>query len=294
MSIRLLTVRNRDGSEMTQDNRHRGLVAIGDELKTLGYGIKNARNLKPHHVERLVLHWKKTKISDDTIRNRLGWLRWVAQRVGKEGMLPSDNEAYGLEERNPFRGSKAAQLDAAKLARVRDDTIRCALLLQEAFGLRREEALKFRPSIADRGDHIALKAAWCKGGRARIVPITDPRQRDVLDQVASVAGEGSLIPIGKTYIRHLQTYKSQVRAAGLGKDHALRHGYAQRRYETLAGWTCPAAGGRTAEAMTAREREIDHEARLQVSQELGHNRIDVTDRYLGRRWASGHFTRAVS
>lgn len=294
MSIRLLTVHNRDGSAMTQDNRHRGLVAIGSELHRLGYAIKNARNLKPFHVERLIAHWKATQISDDTIRNRLGWLRWVAEKVGKPGMLPKDNEAYGLEERQAFRGSKARRLTPDQLGRVRDDTIRAALMLQEAFGLRREEALKFRPTLADRGDHIALKASWCKGGRARLVPLTDPQQREVLEAVARIAGDGSLIPQGRTYIRHLQTYKSQTRAAGLGKGHGLRHGYAQRRYEALTGWACPAAGGRTAEAMTAHERGLDEEARRQVSQELGHNRIDVTDRYLGRRWASGHFTRAVS
>lgn len=40
-----------------------------------------------------------------------------------------------------------------------------SLQLQQAFGLRREESIKFQPRYADRGDHIALKGSWTKGGR---------------------------------------------------------------------------------------------------------------------------------
>ena len=46
-----------------------------------------------------------------------------------------------------------------------------SLRLQQAFGLRREEALKIQPRWADRGEHLHLKASWTKGGRERTVPI---------------------------------------------------------------------------------------------------------------------------
>jgi hypothetical protein len=39
-----------------------------------------------------------------------------------------------------------------------------------AFGLRREEAIKFSPSCADRGSRIVLKASTTKGGRPRADP----------------------------------------------------------------------------------------------------------------------------
>ena len=47
-----------------------------------------------------------------------------------------------------------------------------SLELQQAFGLRREEAMKFQPSFADQGDHIRLKGSWTKGGKAwvRVLP----------------------------------------------------------------------------------------------------------------------------
>ena len=293
-SIKQLTIHNKDGSEATQANRHRGLIAIAGELHDLGYKLKSAHNLKPRHIQALVSHWKAREIADVTIRNRLGWLRWVGDHVGKAGLIPKDNAEFGLVERTPYQGSKARRLDADTLARVRDETIRLALQLQAAFGLRREEALKFRPSIADHGDHIALKASWCKGGRARSIPITHLRQRELLDAVARAAGEGSLIPTGRSYAKHVQTYKAQTRAAGLGQAHGLRHAYAQWRYKVITGWACPAAGGPSAEAMSFTDRHFDEMARMQVSNELGHNRIDVTDTYLGRRWANGHYRKPAA
>lgn len=38
--------------------------------------------------------------------------------------------------------------------------------MQAAFGLRREESIKFAPSFADRGDSVVLKPSWTKGGKA--------------------------------------------------------------------------------------------------------------------------------
>lgn len=288
-SIKQLTLHNQDGSAATRANRHRGLFAIGGELHELGFKLKSAHNLKPRHVQALVKRWKERSIADETIRNRLGWLRWLGDRTGKPGLIPRDNAVFGLTERTPYQGSKARRLDAETLLRVHDETIRLALKLQAAFGLRREEALKFRPKIADNGTFITLKASWCKGGRARQIPIVHPRQRELLREVARVAGDGSLIPTGKTYVKHLQTYKAQTRGAGLGQAHGLRHAYAQWRYKILTGWSCPAQDGPTADMMSQTDRHFDELARMQISNELGHSRIDVTDTYLGRRWANGHY-----
>lgn len=292
-SLKTLTGRVADGSHATRANRHRGLQAMATELKQLGYKMPGATSLKPKHVTALVGRWKDEGISDVTIRNRLGWLRWWAEQINKPGLLPADNAAFGLAERTPYQGNKARKADAATLARVTDPRIRAALRLEAAFGLRREEALKFRPSVSIRGDRLALVPSTTKGGRFREVPIFDPRQREVLDEVAALAGSGSLIPPGMTYRDCLNRYKHQTRAAGLGNAHGLRHGWAQWRFRTLAGFPCPAAGGLTIERMTPEQERRDRAARMQVSRELGHGRLDVTDTYLGRRRAVGQGKRAA-
>nr|WP_246622341.1 integrase domain-containing protein [Rhizobium laguerreae] len=62
--------------------------------------------------------------------------------------------------------------------------IPASILLQVAFGLRRKKAIKFRPQVAMRAEHITLHGSWTKGGRPRTVPIhhgtaarRHPRQR---------------------------------------------------------------------------------------------------------------------
>jgi integrase len=156
-----------------------------------------------------------------------------------------------------------------------------SLRLQTAFGLRREESIKFRPSIADRNDHIAIRGSWAKGGRDRTIPITMPEQRAALDGACQLVGSGSLIPANKTYIQQRQVYDGQCKRAGLSNMHGLRHRYAQIRYETLTGWKAPKAGGPRVNQLDPAQCQKDRFSRQQISRELGHERIAVTAVYLG-------------
>ena len=277
--------RNGDGSQWTQAGREDGLQLYSRELWEEGFKVRNPQNLKPKHVTALVDRWKRTGINHGTIRNRLGHLRWLSQKIGKPGLLPASNESFGLAPRERFKGLKAQPLDHEKLARVDDVRIQLALRLQRAFGLRREEALKFRPAIADKGTHLALKPSWTKGGRYREIPLTDPRQRALLEELHDFCGKGSLIPEGSTFHRYRKTYDNATLRAGLRNNHALRHRYACWRYTKLAGQLPPALGGRTCDHLDRAGQERDYAVRLQVSRELGHNRVDVTATYLGARWA---------
>src|SRR5690606_22909019 len=114
--------------------------------------------------------------------------------------------------------------------KIEDGYVRMSVRLQAAFGLRREEAIKFSPSYAFRGDHIALKASWTKGGRPRTIPITNGYQHVLLREVAELAKGGSLIPANLNYTQKLDRYERQARKAGLKNLHDLRHGYARRGY----------------------------------------------------------------
>jgi integrase len=160
--------------------------------------------------------------------------------------------------------------------------VRLSLELQRAFGLRREEALKFRPSYADRGDHLLLKASWTKGGKARQIPIRTSAQRAVLDRVWQLAGSGSLIPSQRSFIQQLRVYVRQIMNAGLSKMHGLRHAYAQNRYFELTGWKCPVAGGPKTHSLSPNDRRIDKKARLTITRELGHVREQIVSIYIGR------------
>lgn len=114
--------------------------------------------------------------------------------------------------------------------------------------------MKFQPHTAIRADHIVLQASWTKGGRARTIPITTLEQRQVLEQVAKfIPGRGSLIPAQLSYVEHLKRFEYQTLKAEFRNTHGFRHAYAQNRYKTLTGQTCPLSGGKTWVDMSQKE-----------------------------------------
>jgi integrase len=243
----------------------------------------NSHSLKPKHVEGLVRHWLEKEVAAGTIKNRMAAVRWWARKVNRQNVVARTNDFYGIPNRIFVTdSSKAKSVSAMQLEKVRDQHVRMSLELQQAFGLRREEAIKFMPSYADQGDHLVLKPSWTKGGKVRAIPIRTEDQRIVLDRAHKLAGKGSLIPSSRNYVQQLRIYEGNTIRAGLSKMHGLRHAYAQRRYEELTGWKAPTAGGQAIKSLSVNHRALDKKARTVISQELGHNRSAVTGVYLGR------------
>lgn len=274
--------RNRDGSETTQKDRDRSLRLISEQLKDMGFRNMQATSLKPKHVEALVQRWQNENLSSGTIKNRMAHLRWWAEKVNRSSAIPADNLKLGIEQRAYVTNENKAQVLDPRLERVEDARVRLSLELQQAFGMRREESIKFSPAYADRGDHLTLKGSWTKGGKPRDIPIRTLEQRALVDRVRAMVGNGSLIPPSARYIEQRNKYDGEVKRAGMSAMHGLRHGYAQSRYLELTGRIAPAAGGPTLRELGAEDREQDNQARLQISRELGHERIEITAIYLGR------------
>ena len=280
--LRTLCRRNQDGSYKTRADRRGMLLLMADQLEFLGYRQLKIYGLKPKHIDALVNHWQADQLNPGTTKNRMAALRWWAEKIGKPDIIAARNQHYGIAERQHAGGSKAQILTDQALASVTDPGIRLSLELQQAFGLRREEAIKFSPAYADKGEHLQLKASWTKGGKAREIPIHTAAQRELLNRVHRFAGSGSLIPGHKRFIDQLRLYERLTHKAKLSSSHGLRHGYAQQRYQALTGFTSPAAGGPTKKQLTAEQKTADRAARLIVSDELGHGREQITRLYLGR------------
>jgi hypothetical protein len=280
--LRQLCRRNRDGSHATQADRQGILTLAARQLRAAGFRQMRATSLKERHVEVLLKRWQAEGLSAGTLKNRLAHLRWWAEKVGKGGVIPADNARLGIPQRHFVSAENKARDLGDGLDRIRDPHVRMSLSLQQAFGLRREECIKFQPRYADRGDCIVLKDSWAKGGRPRTIPITTPEQRTALDAVHELAGTGSLIPPHKNFIQQRRTYDGQCKAAGLSRMHGLRHRYAQMRYEALTGWKAPAAGGPSMKSLTPAQRIEDAKARQTISRELGHERPAIVAIYCGK------------
>jgi len=252
-------------------------------LHEIGFRGMNSHSLKPKHVEGLVRQWLEKEVAAGTIKNRMAAVRWWARKVNRQNVVARSNDFYGIPNRIFATGSsKAKSVSATQLEKVRDPYVRMSLELQQAFGLRREEAIKFMPSYADQGDHLILKPSWTKGGKVRAIPIRTEDQRIVLDRAHKLAGKGSFIPSHRNYVQQLRVYEGHTLRAGLSKMHGLRHAYAQQRYEELTGWKSPAADGLPSKTLTREQQDRGRQARLIISRELGHEREQITSVYLGR------------
>jgi hypothetical protein len=280
--LKQLCRHNREGSFGTQVRRERELTLMANQLHELGYRGMNSHSLKPKHVEALVKHWLSTSVAIGTIKNRMAAFRWWARKVDRQNVVARSNDHYAIPNRRFVADeSKARSVTATDLDKVLDIHVRMSLELQQAFGLRREEAIKFIPSYADRSEHLVLKPTWTKGGKARTVPIRTDEQRQLLNRAHKLAGKGSLIPGSRNYRQQLRVYEGHTIRAGLSRLHGLRHAYAQRRYEELTGWKSPAAGGPLSRSLTPQQRELDQEVRLTISRELGHERTGILKTYIG-------------
>ncbi|ECK2143013.1 integrase [Salmonella enterica subsp. enterica serovar Enteritidis] len=286
--LKNLCKRNHDGAFVTQKNRHNGLQLIASQLETVGFHtrVMSVHDLKGRHVNRLVSLWKQQALSDATMKNRLAMLRWWAEKIGNPGAVKTSEE-YGIGRRQLVTNESKAETLAGKDLSTISPWVALSLRLQEAFGLRREESMKFRVSWALKGQSpdsisaISLKASWTKGGRPRSIPVLTQEQRQLLAEVRQLAGSGSLIPPDRSYREHLRVFERETASVGTGHTHGLRHAYAQRRYEELTGRKPPVLGGRSRRAMRRDESRKDDEIRRQISEELGHSRISITSIYLG-------------
>lgn len=286
--LKNLCKRNYDGAFVTQKNRHNGLQLIADQLLAAGFqtNVMSVHDLKGRHVNRLVSLWKQQALSDATMKNRLAMLRWWAEKIGNPGAVKT-NEEYGIGQRRLVTNESKAETLAGKDLSTISLWVALSLRLQEAFGLRREEAMKFRVSWALKGQSpdsisiISLKSSWTKGGRPRSIPVLTQEQRQLLAEVRQLAGSGSLIPPDRNYREHLRVFEQETASAGTGHTHGLRHAYAQRRYEELTGRKPPVHGGLSRRTMRREERRRDDKIRQQISEELGHSRVSVTSIYLG-------------
>src|SRR5262249_40372114 len=147
----------------------------------------------------------------------------------------------------------------------------------------REESLKIKPHLADQEHTLVLLGTWCKGNRSREIPIRTAEQRRWLDEAKLLAWRvnRALIPESKTYIQQRYVYDKQLRNSGI-RSHGLRHAYAQQRYKEITGWDAPIAGGPDPKTFNYEQRRQDALARMILTEELGHSRIQITKQsYLG-------------
>lgn len=176
-----------------------------------------------------------------------------------------------------------------------DARLRLMLQLQREFGLRFEESAKIDTRHAEKAleTNILVVANGTKGGRKREIEIRTDEQRNLLKEVICFQGSArSLIPEDMSYAE-FRDHCYRIAAQNGIRFHRQRHTYACHRYKELVGADCPVIAGIAhgkphiiwlageLKISETEARELDHFARKQIAEELGHNRLEVTNEYVG-------------
>jgi site-specific recombinase XerD len=275
-------LKNRESSYATHADRRQIFNRFANDLIEGGFQLRNINGLKQKHILAVLKSWQEKGLAVSTIKNRMAALRKLCDKINKRNIIPRNNQ-LNIGKRS-YAPTKNRAIFNPNFSKITNSHVRISLELQRVFGLRREESLKIKPHLADKGNRLELLPTWCKGGRSRIIPIRTDEQRLWLEKAKETAGKfgDTLIPKHKKYIQHRRTYEQQVWRAGLRNLHGLRHAYAQRRYKELTDRDAPINGGLKSRELTPEQKQKDFEARMILTEELGHSREQITVNYLGR------------
>ncbi|MDN0082466.1 integrase domain-containing protein [Crenobacter sp. SG2305] len=265
-------------------------------LRELGFKPQSIFSIGSRHVQALFSHWEENGLSASTLQTRHTILTTFSEWIGKPGLI----QPLGQYLKHPANGKRTyvAQQDKSWSAQnlLTDELIAAVsnydkrvgiqLKLIRAFGLRRKEAICFRPHfcLEPDGQHIQVYQGT-KGGRFRVIPISNEQQREVLAEAMAMCPR-HIDHVGdpdnnlEQNIRRLQYVLERfgITRAKLGVTaHGLRHEYANNRYRQLTGEESPLRGG-DPRLFSLESTKLK---RRQVAEELGHSRISVTTAYYG-------------
>jgi integrase len=285
------------GSE-TKKNRHDILYQAFTELRGLGFKLDNPANFREKHFEALLEYWLSKELSAATIQKRTSVLRVFCGWIGRANMIKG-LETY-VEDVSKVRRVQVAQVDKSwstngvsyedKLKEIEsyDAQAGAQLRMIKAFGLRRREAVCFRPIIAMRlgeeSQSITVEFGT-KGGRPRSIPIDNDEKREALDHACKISKvtNGHIGWENLTLQQAIKRIANIMQKFGITKKelgvtlHGLRHEYINDQYEVITGQPSPIRGG-TKETVNP---EKDLEARARLTLDAGHSRLSITPSYFG-------------
>ena len=262
-------------------------------------GINDARKIDKTTVQGYAEHLTQLVNSGDVriayAQNVLSTVNVVLETMRKDSLLTIKPAQY-VGERTGVRSEVPRTDDRSQfqkpiqaLQERKESRVAMAALLARDFGLRFKEASMLDTNKAlkqaSRLNRINITEGT-KGGRGkgqdRWVTI-NPQNLETLKQAKLVQGkENNLIPKGKTYVQWRDHAYYQWRIANQATNteikgfHDMRAAFACERYHEITSYQAPVvAGERQA------PKDIDTQARLILSQMLGHNRTDVITAYIG-------------
>ncbi|WP_430447816.1 MAG: integrase domain-containing protein [Pseudomonas piscis] len=269
-----------------------------------GPGYNDARQIDQQALQDYVAYLRhqiqQGELSIATAQNRLSSVNrtLAALRGDQDVRVISPSQALGQHRSNvrsrapDGQDYQDVQRVALSLVEHQHERVTAIIMLARTTGMRlREAILADLPRLhreAELLGRINIQDGT-KGGRSGasaprwIIANEAVKAALQLALRAAPTGSSNLLARNESYAAFLhQTVlptRETLHKQELKGFHELRAAYACERYEQLTGHAAPVNGGHCYRI----DSDLDRQARLQISLELGHNRIDVVSTYIGGR-----------
>lgn len=298
-----IRVNGKVSSDRTIDAAKDVLGEMCLRLWRLGFRVQSISAINGKHIEAVVRdHWA-CGASSKYMSSIMTQLNKLDDWLGKPGLVKSIGAYLPEVDPQEFGNSMVADKSKSwsengidlglKIAEADRKDARFGLMLRMclALGLRRCEVLQIIPWKDDRGVYFDIRPGIAKGGRPRTIPYLSVAQKEVVDYVKSqlkrteflgwtdpvLRGEGGLL------LRNEKRYSQYMTDIGITKSesgvtgHGLRAEYAEDMSMLMG--LIPATRGGTKGQMSQDDEDT---IRLQVSENMGHSRTNVTNAYYGK------------
>lgn len=289
-------------NEETMQKSAQSIRMLADFAKE-EYGLKNLAKLDSEQISDFANYLQErldnNEISAGHATNIISSLNTIFTYYYREDLKISAKE-YGLNRGPRFDNVDKSITDYThqKLSEfltekylstgnVKYEALRIQTELQRQLGLRFKESALFTGKELHKNGTIDILRGT-KGGQLRTLTASE-KQKELINSVKEFRKEfqlnNSLIPDNHNFkdwkAFSYNVIKNFREETGINYNfHGERHHYAQTRYKELTGHEPPVKRDASGENPVKKEKDL--EIRLQISEELGHHRVDITSYYLGK------------
>jgi len=303
-SLRLAVEVVKSGNQGTIQKSAHAIRTLA-EFASEEYGLNNLARLKPEQMEdfaySLMEKVDNGEISKSHATNIISSLNSIFNHYYRDDLKISAKE-HGLN-----RGERFKNIDKSVSAEVHErfsdflvekfksegdnryKALQLQIELQRKLGLRFKESALFSEQAFRKNGEININKGT-KGGQLRTLQ-SNEKQKELIKEVKDFRKNydfsKSLIPDSMNFKQwqNFAYYTAKTFNETYNQRynfHGERHFYAQCRYKELTGHEPPVKSNERIPVKEKNPSMTDYEARMRISEELGHHRLDITNYYLGK------------
>jgi len=182
-------------------------------------------DLNKNHILSALMHWRKRKLANDSLKRYIGEVRCFLQMI-KHEIIDIDNKSLDI-----YRSKETTKVEYNDdyLQKISDPIVLLLIQLQTNFGLTLSESFRFTPDLHNRETYIMLSRDMTNNSKDRIINIVTKIQKKTV-QLSSSIIEPNKNPITQYGYHALrERYRNEVNKIGLTPSVNYRYVFAKKK-----------------------------------------------------------------